>query len=80
MFLDFAICLKMVASDSGGKLGLDPANQRGTLVDAVNLLKPHLPVGVVPGKFPFSAFKRTKDATLALPIAEFDFYLLKPPA
>jgi hypothetical protein len=80
MFLDFARRLKMVASESGGKLGLDPANQRGSLVDAVNLLKPHLPVGVVPDKFPFSAFKKTKGATLALPIAEIDFYSLEPPA
>jgi hypothetical protein len=80
MFLDFARRLKMVASESGGKLGLDPANRRGTLVDAVDLLKPHLPVGVVPDKFPFFAFKNTKGATLALPIAEIDFYSLEPPA
>jgi hypothetical protein len=76
MFLDFAHRLKLVASESGGKLGLDPANERGTLVDAINLLKPHLPVGAVPDKFPFSAFKKTKGAALALPIAEIDFYSL----
>jgi hypothetical protein len=80
MFLDFAGLLKRVASDSGGKLGLDPANRRGTLVDAVNLLKPHLPVGVVPDKFPFSAFKKTNGATLALPIADIDFCSPEPPA
>ena len=80
MFLDFARRLKMVASESGGKLGLDPANRRGALVKAVNLLKPHLPVGVVPDKFPFSAFKNAKGATLLLPIAEIDFYSLEPPA
>jgi len=80
MFLDFANRLKMVASESGGKLGLDPPNRRGSLVDAVNLLKPHLPDGVVPDKFPFSAFKKTKGATLALPIADIDFYSPEPPA
>jgi hypothetical protein len=80
MFLDFANRLKMVASESGGKLGLDPPNRRGTLVEAVNLLKPHLPVGVVPDKFPFSAFKKTDFTTSALPIAEIDFYSPDPPA
>jgi hypothetical protein len=73
MFLDFVRRLKMVASESGGKLGVDPANRCGTLVDAVNLLKPHLPVGVVPDGFPFSAFKKTKNASLVLPIPEIDF-------
>jgi hypothetical protein len=80
MFLDFANRLKMVASESGGKLGLDTANRRGSLVDAIKLLKPHLPGGVVPDKFPFSAFKKTKGATLALPIADIDFYSPEPPA
>jgi hypothetical protein len=81
MFLDFLLRLKKVASESGGKLGVDPAHPRGGyLVDAVDLLKPHLPVGVVPDKFPFSALKKAKGATLLLPIAEIDFYSLEPPA
>jgi hypothetical protein len=76
MFLDFARRLKMVASESGGRLGVNHTSQRGTLVEAINLLKPHLPVGVVPDKFPFSAYKKTRGgAALTLPIADIDFYL-----
>jgi hypothetical protein len=80
MFLDFLHRLNMVASESGGKLSVDPAYRRGTLVNAVDLLKPHLPVGVVPDNFPFSAFKKTKGAALVVPIPEIDFYSREPPA
>jgi hypothetical protein len=80
MFLDFLHRLKTVASESGGNLSVDPAHQRGTLVDAVDLLKPRLPVGFVPDKFPFSAFKKTKGTSFVLPISEIDFYSLEPPA
>jgi hypothetical protein len=79
MLLDFVIRLKMVARESGGKLGLDAENKCGTLVEAVKILEPHLPDGFVP-KFPFSALKKIKAETLVRPISEIDFYSVEPPA
>jgi hypothetical protein len=82
MFLDFACRLKMVARETGGRLGLDPDKKGGTLFEAVYILEPHLPDGVVPerDKFPFSALKKIKVGTLAMPIAEIDFYSPEPSA
>jgi len=80
MFLDFVYRLRMVARQNGGKLGLDPNNKRGTLVEAVQILKPHLPDGVVPDEFPFFALKKIKEATFAAPHPAIDFYSPEPPA
>jgi hypothetical protein len=80
MFLDFVCRLRMIAHEAGGKLGLDPNNERGKLVEAVEMLKPHLPHGFVPERFPFFAIKKLKVGTLAAPIPEIDFYSPEPPA
>jgi hypothetical protein len=75
MFLDFVRRLKLVVSESGGELALDQNYDKGTLIDALDLLKPHLPKGVVPDRLPLGTLKKLKaDSILDAPSADIDFF------
>jgi hypothetical protein len=75
MFLDFVRRLRLVVSESGGELTLDQNYEKGTLLDALHILRPHLPNGVVPEKLPFGTLKKIKaNSILDAPLAEIDFF------
>ena len=77
IFLDFVRRLRRFASEYGGKLTLDSANESGSLLDALTLLTPHLPPGVVPKKLPIGTLKKivNPNSVLDTPRADIDFFL-----
>ena len=79
IFLDFVRRLRSGVRDFGGELTLDHNSEKGTLVDALHILRPLLPKGVVPNKLPMGTLKKIKaDSILDAPFAEIDFYSPEP--
>jgi hypothetical protein len=60
MFRELVFDLLSAARAAGGKLPFDKNYQRGALVDALNILRPHLPKGLVPNVLPFSTIQKLK--------------------
>jgi hypothetical protein len=61
-FRQFVIYLRVVTEAwCGGTLTLDKNYQKGTLIEAIRILEPYLPVGVVPRSLPLQAIQRDKD-------------------
>jgi len=55
---------------------LDHINEKGSLIDAINILREHLPKGTVPNKLPLGTLKKIKaDTILDAPRAEVHFWL-----
>jgi hypothetical protein len=79
ILLDFVRRLRLVAKECGGKLTLDHAHEKGSLLDALGLVRPHLPEGVVPKKLPIGTLKKiiNTDNILDAPTAEIDFFSLE---
>jgi hypothetical protein len=50
--------LLQAAETAGGKLTLQKNAKRGTLIDALDMLAPHLPDGLVPAALPLSTLER----------------------
>ena len=61
-FHDFVLSLLSGAADAGGELTLDQNFKKGTLADALNILRPHLPRGVIPNALPFGTIQKIKSA------------------
>jgi hypothetical protein len=61
-FLEVVRWLLIVAEECcGGHLTLDKNYENGTLIDALDLLRPHLPKGVIPKQLPLGTIQTTKD-------------------
>jgi hypothetical protein len=57
-WLVFDLC--RVAAELGGEFKLDKNYQRGTLVQALELLRDHLPKGLIPKALPFGTIQKIK--------------------
>jgi hypothetical protein len=57
--------LLQAAETAGGRLTLQKNANRGTLIDALNMLALHLPDGLVPAALPLSTLQRIKTAVAA---------------
>jgi hypothetical protein len=62
MFNQLVHDILCAATENGGDLTIDKNIQTGTLVDALNTLRPYLPKGVVPNALPFSTLQKIKTA------------------
>jgi hypothetical protein len=59
-FQHFVRNLLVDAKLTGGKLALEKNIKKGALIDAINMLAPHLPVGFVPKPLKMSTLQRIK--------------------
>lgn len=59
-FHDFVWSLLSGAADAGGEFTLDKNAEKGTLIDALNILRPHLPRGVIPNALPLGTIQKIK--------------------
>lgn len=59
-FRDLVWNLLLSASVSDGKLTLDVNSEKGSLVDALNILRRHVPNGVIPIQLPFGTIQKIK--------------------
>jgi hypothetical protein len=60
IFLDFARRLLIATADCGGDLTVENERSTGSLIDALNILREHLPKGVVPLEPPGGTLQRIK--------------------
>ena len=61
-FRQFVFYLRVVTEEwCGGTLTADKDYEKGTLVEAIRILRPYLPVGVVPNPLPLQKIKRDKE-------------------
>jgi hypothetical protein len=60
MFRELVFSLLSAAVDSHGKFTLDKNSQSGTLLKALNILRPHLPKGLVPAALPVGTIQKLK--------------------
>jgi hypothetical protein len=61
-FRQFVHFLLVVTEECcGGTLTLDKNYEKGTLIEAIRILSPYLPVGVVPNPLPLQKIQRDKD-------------------
>jgi hypothetical protein len=61
-FRQFVVYLRVVTEDwCGGTLTIDKNYGTGTLIEAIRVLRPYLPVGVVPNPLPLQIIQRDKD-------------------
>ncbi len=73
---EFTLRLLLVVRFANGQLSIDKNSGEGTLVDALNLLRPYLPRGFIPQKLPMAMLDkvRTLDRKIALePPSELRF-------
>jgi len=61
-FHEFVWLLLSGAASAGGELTLDQNFKKGTLADALNILRKHLPIGVIPNALPFGTIQKIKTA------------------
>jgi hypothetical protein len=59
-FQIFVSCLLFEIHISEGKLTFDKNSEKGTLIDALNILRPHLPRGVIPNVLPLGTIQTIK--------------------
>jgi hypothetical protein len=52
--------LLSAADEARGEFTLNPKRESGTLLDALNVLRPHLPKGLVPNALPIGTIKKLK--------------------
>jgi hypothetical protein len=60
MLRELVFCLLSAADSTGGKFTLDKNYQKGTLLDALNILRDHLPKGLVPKALPIGTIQKLK--------------------
>ena len=60
LFQHFVCALLITTRRSGGRFTLEKNIRTGTLIDAIKLLTPYLPEGVVPKRLPSSTLQRLK--------------------
>jgi hypothetical protein len=58
MLRELVFALLSSARDNYGKLGLDKNRESGTLLEALNILRPYLPKGVVPNALPAGTIQK----------------------
>jgi hypothetical protein len=58
MFAAFVVKLRRAASAAGGRLGLQKNIRKGALLEAIEILAPHLPDGFVPKRLSASTLQR----------------------
>jgi hypothetical protein len=73
IFRDFVRRLWLVAAESGGNFTFDKNQKKGTLIDAIDILGPHLPKDVVPIPLPFRTIQRIK-TNFDAPLADIDIF------
>jgi hypothetical protein len=59
-FQDFVWDLLLAASVAGGDFTLDKNFKKGSLIDALDILRPYLPKGVMPNVLPLGTIQRIK--------------------
>jgi hypothetical protein len=74
--VEFVFRLLLDVRAAGGRLTLDKNASKGTLLDALTLLRPHLPPKFLPSILPLSTLARVKAldqkiASIADPFASF---------
>ncbi len=62
VFQDLVFSILSCAMEAGGKLTVDKNNNKGTLIEALGILRPHFPPGVVPNVLSGSTLSRLKSA------------------
>jgi len=50
----------LFTAEAGGELSLDKNYRKGTLINVLNILRPHLPKGVLPNVLPYGTLQRIK--------------------
>ena len=60
MFEVFIRHILLFTTEYGGKLTFDKNSQKGTLIDALELFRRHLPKGVVPNVLPYGTIQKIK--------------------
>jgi hypothetical protein len=60
MLRELVFTLLRVARDNYGEFTLDKNLQSGTLLEALNILRPHLPKGLVPNALPIGTIQKLK--------------------
>jgi hypothetical protein len=65
-FQDFIRGLFLAAVRAGGRYTLEKNIQKGTVIEAIDILAPYLPDGFVPKNLPFSTLQRIKNTVSKL--------------
>ena len=63
-FQVFVRHLLLIATEAGGEFTLDKNSNKGTLIDTLNILRPHLPKGLVPNVLPVGTLQKIKSKYL----------------
>jgi hypothetical protein len=76
LFQDFVRRLHLFVEDSGGQLSLDHMHKKGSLVEALTILRPFLPKGLIPDELPIGTLRKIKANTIVdAPPSDIDFWL-----
>jgi hypothetical protein len=59
-FENFLTRLFVDVAETGGKLTFTKASETGTLIAALDILRPHLPEGVLPRRLPLGTIQKIK--------------------
>ena len=60
IFDDFVFRLLVCVAEAGGELTLNPNDEKGTLLDALEALRPHLPSGLIRNALPCGTLQKIK--------------------
>ena len=60
MLRELVFSLYSAAEETGGELTFDKNKQKGTLVEVLELLRDHLPTGLVPNALPLGTIQKLK--------------------
>jgi hypothetical protein len=60
VFQDFVFQILTYAAADGGDLKIDKNHQKGSLITALEILRPHLPKGAVPNALPFGTLQKIR--------------------
>jgi hypothetical protein len=79
IFLDFVRFLLVATAECGGDLTIENEDGTGSMIDALNILRPHLPVGVVPDVPPAGTLQRVKANPYGYYTTLNDIDIFEPP-
>jgi hypothetical protein len=74
-FQELVYSLLRAADGASGKFTFNKNSQTGTLVDALQTLRPHLPKGLVPNALPFGTIQKLKTDIFQNPPLDFGISL-----
>jgi hypothetical protein len=60
VFQEFVFRILVYAAADGGDLKIDKNYQKGSLITALEILRPHLPKGVIPNGLPFGTLQKIR--------------------